>query len=244
MTEESGATELVYHGPVHAHLFGPSVSDGGHPTWASVRILAVELSLENPAALPTTRRIPLRWGGAPKNDLPPGYGPPRSLLGIFENPENHIRDYLDEDDDKDALEGKKNADHDADDDDDGDDDDDEKGEESPKARKMRILVPIFEAFVKRLVQMPALKRAALWAVFPAQFCQTWSICYYAPFEISDGEELPDADTTKARVYVHNWQPPKHIFRLLSRIGHQNTGERAKVSIVMNRVKKTILKAAG
>ncbi|OTB17080.1 hypothetical protein K445DRAFT_316575 [Daldinia sp. EC12] len=98
-----------------------------------------------------------------------------------------------------------------------------------------VIVPLLEAFARRLAHMPLLRTARL-HTRSEQLSNDWFVSYDMPDESQGLEKYmdkPDMDLSRARVFFHfpGWVPGEHLVELYENIGEKENGEKAVVNFL-------------
>ncbi|KAI1448973.1 hypothetical protein F5Y02DRAFT_372618 [Annulohypoxylon stygium] len=218
---ESSLEKLFYNGPIDPSFFWPTKPGEPHLNWPRITDMIIKFDHASPSG---------RWyfkgaTGDPFNEpdsdeplpasdrgcFPPGYGFPADTLYALE------------------LESRMTVET----------DDDGLVDERRFFRKIpneEVMVPLLEAFARRLATMPSVESAQLVTTIPTGDEEEWFVQYDAPGFSNDYESYtdePDMDLSKARVFFHvkDWVPGKHLLDQYRRIGRELHGKEAIVSLL-------------
>ncbi|KAI1091982.1 hypothetical protein F5B19DRAFT_456383 [Rostrohypoxylon terebratum] len=215
----SSLEKLSYNGPIDPSFFWPTKSEDSHLTWPRITDMTIEFDLASPSgkwyfkgAANDPYNKPASDEPLPASDQgynPPGYGNPVD--------EPHAV----------ALEASTTIEP-------------EEGAEDEeyffrKVPNEEVMVPLLEAFARRLATMPSVQSAQLTTNMPVDEGE-WFVQYDAPGYSNDYESYtdePNMDLSTARVFFHvkDWKPEKHLLDQFRKIGKELHGKYAIVSLL-------------
>ncbi|KAK6952449.1 hypothetical protein Daesc_006986 [Daldinia eschscholtzii] len=219
LISRSKLRKFTYRGLIDPSFFWPTASDELPPAWESITEMAVHFDYASPSGQWYFKGSPGDPSVIPETDellqddvpkLPPGHG---TLT------ETHTAvDFM-------QLVGLETENPDVED----------MVQPFRKVPDDDVIVPLLEAFARRLAHMPLLRTARL-STRSEQLSNDWFVSYDMPGESQGLEKYtdkPDMDLSRARVFFHfpGWVPDEHLVKLYQNIGEKEYGEKAVVNFL-------------